>query len=197
MVPTRKFTAALLLGASFLITACSDLPTAPEPVVEEPSYGLLGDLLGALTGGGSNTQVSVLERDRPLAEDEVASRVIGYYGGTIHLPEAGLTVTFPWGALRSSTRITVTAPAGNLVGYHFEPHGLRFRRDVTVVQDLRGTEADLLGLGLGVSLNLQAAYFEGELKPEVTALESITLWLLRILGVFKIDHFSGYVIATM
>ena len=195
MVPTRKFTAALLVGASFLITACSESPTAPAPVVEEPSYGLLGDLLGTLSGGGSAEQVTVVKRDRPLSEDEVASKVIGYYGGTIHLPEAGLTVVFPWGALRSPTRITVTAPAGNLVGYHFEPHGLRFRRDVTVAQDLRGTEADLLGLGL--SLNLQAAYFEGELQPEVTALESIALWLLRILGIFKIDHFSGYVIATM
>jgi len=194
MVPTRKFTAALLVGASFLITACSESPTAPAPVVEEPSYGLLGDLLGALSGGGSGEQVTVVKRDRSLSE-EVVSKVIGYYGGTIHLPEAGLTVVFPWGALTSPTRITVTAPAGNLVGYHFEPHGLRFRRDVTVAQDLRGTEADLLGLGL--SLNLQAAYFEGELKSEVTALESIALWLLRILGIFKIDHFSGYVIATM
>jgi len=195
MVPTRKFTAALLVGASFLITACSESPTAPAPVVEEPSYGLLGNLLGSLTGRGSGEQVTVVKRDRPLSEDEVASKVIGYYGGTIHLPEAGLTVAFPWGAVRSPTRITVTAPAGNLVGYHFEPHGLRFRRDVTVVQDLRGTEADLLGLGL--SLNLTAAYFEGELQSEVTALESITLWLLRILGIFKIDHFSGYVIATI
>lgn len=197
MVHTRKFTFALVLGASFLITSCTESPMAPQVPAEEPSYGLLGGLLGRLTGGGGGDQVEVLERNRPLAEDEVVSRVIGYYGGTIHLPEAGLTVTFPWGAVRSRTRITVTAPAGNLVGYHFEPHGLRFRRDVTVVQDLRGTEADLLGLGLGVSLDLQAAYFQGELQPEVTALEKITLWLLSILGIFRIDHFSGYVIATL
>lgn len=198
MVSKRKFTTALLLGASFLITACTESPMAPAAPADDPSYGLLGDLLGGLTGGGgSGDQVEVLERNRPLDQDEVVSKVIGYYGGTIRLPEAGLTVTFPWGAVRSPTRITITAPAGNLVGYHFAPHGLRFSRDVTVVQDLRGTEADLLGLGLGVSLNLQAAYFEGELRPTVTPLESITLWLLRILGIFKIEHFSGYVIATM
>ena len=44
--------------------------------------------------------------------------------------------------------------------------------------------------------DLFGAYFQGPLEPEVTALETLPLWLLRSLGLFRIDHFSGYVIAT-
>ena len=190
----RSFAGALVLGVSLLVTGCTDLPTAPEPVADpaaESSYGLLGSdgLLSGLAGGGSGGEVTVLERRVPLERDEVVTRTIGRSGGVIRLPEAGLTVVFPWGALSSDTEITVTAPAGNLVGYHFAPHGIQFRRSVTVMQDL-----DLRRV---LSLDrLSAHYFEGELQPKVTSLERLTLWLLRTLGIFKIDHFSGYVIAT-
>ena len=191
----RSFAGALVLGVSLFITGCVDLPTAPEPVAEqtdETSYGLLGldGLLSGITGGGSGgAEVTVLERRVPLERAEVVTRTIGRRGGVIRLPEAGLTVIFPWGALSSNTEITVTAPQGNLVGYHFAPHGIQFRRPVTVMQDL-----DLRRV---LSLDLLSAhYFEGELQPKVTSLERITLWLLRTLGIFRIDHFSGYVIAT-
>lgn len=179
---------ALLFGASLFLTACSDLPTAPQSDAPDPSATLLGTWTGVLTGSGQS-EVTVLERNVPLAQDEVVSRVIGRLGGVIVLPRSGLTVVFPLGAVRTQTRITVTAPAGNLVGYHFAPHGLEFRQPVVVSQDILKTE----GLGL---LGLRAAYFEGELAPSVTALEILPLWLLRVLGIFTIDHFSGYVIAT-
>lgn len=177
----RPLMGAVALGTLLFFAGCTDSPTAPS---SEPSYGLLSGLLDV-----GDEQVTVLERSVPLAEDEVVTRTIGFLGGVIRLPEAGLTVAFPVGALREPTRITVTAPAGNLVGYHFEPHGLEFHRGVTVMQDL--SLADLLDLG-----DLSAAYFEGELEPTVTALETLPLWLLRSLGVFNIEHFSGYVIAT-
>lgn len=191
----RSLTGALVVGAFLLLAGCTDVPTAPSESFDEPSYGLLGDGLlgddGLLSGLDDlvGEDVTVLERSSPLASDEVVTRTIGYFGGTIRLPEAGLTVTVPFGALRARTTITVTAPAGDLIGYHFEPHGLEFRRPVTAAQDL-----DLAQL---VSLDrLTAVYFEGELEPTVTALEVLPLWLLRSLGVFQIDHFSGYVIAT-
>lgn len=185
----RSLTGALVVGAFLLLAGCTDVPTAPSEPFDEPSYGLLGD--GLLSGLDDlvGEDVTVLERSSPLASDEVVTRMIGYFGGTIRLPEAGLTVTVPFGALRARTEITVTAPAGDLVGYHFEPHGLEFRRPVTVSQDM--TLTDLLTVE-----ELTAVYFEGELEPTVTALEVLPLWLLRSLGVFQIDHFSGYVIAT-
>lgn len=184
----RSLTGALVVGAFLLIAGCTDVPTVPSDSFVEPSYGLLGDDLQD-DDGLVGEEVSVLERSSPLESDEVVAKTIGYFGGIIELPEAGLTVDIPLGALRGRTEITVTAPAGDLVGYHFEPHGLEFRLPVTVAQDM--TLTDLLDLE-----ELTAAYFQGELEPTVTALEVLPLWLVRSLGIFEIDHFSGYVIAT-
>lgn len=181
----RTLMGAVAVGTLLFVAGCTDAPTAPAGPSVEPSYGLLDSdplLLG-------DEQVTVLERSVTLAEDEVVTKTIGPPGGLIHLPEAGLTVWFPTDALSEPTEITVTAPAGDLVGYHFEPHGLEFVHDVTVAQDM--TVTDLTNAG-----DLSAVYFEGELEPTVTALETLPLWLLRSLGVFNIEHFSGYVIAT-
>jgi hypothetical protein len=188
MPRVRHFATALLVGASFFIAGCADSPTAPQLDDTQESYGLLSDL-GALLGRRGNSEATVLERRRPLAHDEVVTETIGRWGGVMRLPDAGLTVYFPYGAVRRNTSITITAPAGNLVGYHFEPHGLEFGRPVTLVQDLLSTE----GLGLR---GMSAVYFDGELEPQVSVLERLPLLVLRILGIFSIEHFSGYVIAT-
>jgi len=188
MARRRSFFAALLLGATFLVSGCTDQPTTPQTAVADPSYHLLNDLTKQLLPSPER-EATVLERSVPLERDEVVSQVVGRWGGIIRLPRAGLTVTVPWGALDGPTRITVTAPAGDLVGYHFEPHGLEFNRPITAVQDLLKTE----GIGL---TGMSAAYFEGDLEPTVTTLESLPLWLTRILGIFRVEHFSGYVIAV-
>lgn len=187
----RSLMGALAVGVLVLVAGCVDAPTVPYEDLTDPEYGLLGsdgdltsDLLD-LTG----REVTVLERARPLLRSESATQTIGRRGGVIRLPESGLTVFVPWEAVRESTEITVTAPAGNLVGYHFEPHGLEFRHPVTLVQDM--TLASLFD-----GKTLLGAYFQGPLEPTVTALETLPLYLLRSLGVFRIDHFSGYVIAT-
>ena len=185
----RFFAGSFLLGMSLFVAGCTDAPTAPTAPVEDPSFGLLGSEALLANPSLVGSSVTVLERAVPLAQDEVVTRTIGRYGGIIRLPEAGLTVIVPRYAVGTATEITVTAPAGNLVGYHFEPHGLEFRRPVTIVQDM--SLANVLD-----PAGLNAVYFQGELEPEVTALESLTLWLLRSLGIFRIEHFSGYVIAT-
>lgn len=198
MARMRTFLTTLFLGASLAIVGCADSPTAPQAdgpdptyEVQDPSHGLLGDLVDILDPNDDQDQreVTVLERRVPLDRDEVVSQWVGRWGGVIRLPRAGLTVVVPWGALDEWTRITVTAPAGDLVGYHFEPHGLEFDRPITVTQDLLSTESLL-------NLDLSAVYFEGDLEPSVTALETLPLWLLRALGVFRVEHFSGYVIAV-
>lgn len=187
MIASRFRAATLVLGLG-LLGACADSagPAAPHL---EPNAGLLGGTLGLL-----NPSVEVLHRSAPLGEDEVASAVIGPGGGALRLEEAGLTVRFPEGALTSPTLITVTAPAGDLVGYHFAPHGLDFRHDVVLSQNLTKTEAGLLGELVG----LRAAYFGGDLEPVVDALELLEVDLLGLEGLirFEIEHFSGYVIAT-
>jgi hypothetical protein len=188
----RRAFGVIALGFAVLASGCSDASSPTEPQVVEPSEGLLDGVFSLLRG----QEVQVLHRTTPLARDEVVSQVIGPWGGTIRLPQAGLTVRFPAYAVRTPTRITVTAPAGDLVGYHFAPHGLRFRRDVKVVQNLWKTDAGLLERLLGTRLS--AAYFDGELEPTVNALEILPLRLLDGLGLgtFSVEHFSGYVIAT-
>ncbi len=188
----RRALASVVFGFAFLVSGCSDASNPTGPQAPEPAGNLLGGALSLL----GHHEVEVLHRTHPLAHDEVATEVVGPRGGVIRLPEAGLTVRFPAYAVPVPTRITVVAPAGDLVGYEFGPHGLRFRRDVTVVQDLSKTDAGLLARIVGS--NLTAAYFDGDLKPTVNALELLPLRLLEGLGVgvFRVAHFSGYVIAT-
>jgi hypothetical protein len=54
------------------------------------------------------------------------------------------------------TRIEVRAAAGDLVGYHFSPHGLQFRLPVTLTQDLEKTDVTRSLLD-----KLVGAYFDG------------------------------------
>ena len=189
MRPLRSGPTILAVTAALALAGCVDSTplTAPEEIHPAGSkIEGLGTGLGALP---------VLKRSEALDEELVASRVIGRWGGVVKLGDAGLWLVVPPRALRRSTRITVTAPAGELVGYHFEPHGLRFRRPVFVVQDLGKTAA---GNQAASRDDLVGAYFSGDLRPAIRPLE-----VFRRDGgngggafVFLIRHFSGYVIAT-
>jgi hypothetical protein len=185
------FASALMLVGSLAAGACSDSPTRPiaAPFAHDSGSGSDGD--GYY--GGDET-VNVLRRTTPLATDEVVTRVVGRAGGTIVLPRAGLTLEIPADALRKNTAITVTAPAGDLVGYHFAPHGLQFRKPVIATQQLDDSQMKLLT----ESRYPAAAYFEGRLERRVEAKELIYLnvWGPLNVACFDIDHFSGYVIAT-
>lgn len=170
-----------------LATACSDVPTEPLAGEREATASLLPARADA-------ESVQVLERTVPLANDETVTRTIGPLGGVITLPAAGLVMVVPPGALSGPTAITVTAPAGEFVGYHFSPHGLTFRVPVRLVQDLLDTTASQTPGP--PAIELVAAYFQGSLAPTVEALELLPLDILGRLGVFTIAHFSGYVIGT-
>jgi hypothetical protein len=185
----RALRLGLILGLVAL-GACSEAPTAPQDSV--PSASLLG--LPLLSGGGS-VEAQVVRRTTPLATDEVVTKVIGYAGGTIYLPKAGLTVTVPYGAVLSNTTFTVKAPAGSLVGYEFEPHGTVFRKRLKASQRLAGTE---IGLLQGILNPPFAAYYEGSLLPLLNVNEILGLNISGLFGVatFEIPHFSGYIIAT-
>jgi hypothetical protein len=67
---------------------------------------------------------------------------------------------------------------------------MRFRLPLVLTQDLTKTNSrGLLGPLVG-------AYFQGELRPVVTALELLQLKVLNLVAVLTVTHFSGYVIAT-
>jgi hypothetical protein len=189
MLRTQHFR-AFVLGAFVFLAGCSDLPTAPELDPVTPQSGLLGDLVGVAletVDGVVETVVGVLSpvltRTEPLSRDEVVSEYIGPWGGTIRLPRAGLTVTVPRGALNGTTRITVRAPAGDLLGYEFAPHGLQFERPVVLTQEVSRRSA---------SGGLEVVYFDGTLQPTVQVLEVLPVVRVGDVAVFRIEHFSGY-----
>jgi hypothetical protein len=173
------------LIAALVVMGCSDatVPEASPP--EATSRGLLSGLL----------QVDVLQRLRPLSRDYTASATIGSAGGTIRIPEAGFTIRFPAGAVSAPVTVRATALGGSNVAYRFEPHGLVFRAEPVITQDLSLTEvvqrllllreleggyyADDAALGNGTALI-------SETRPATTS-------LLTMKMSFTIGHFSGYV----
>jgi hypothetical protein len=81
---------------------------------------------------------------RPLRSDAVSCRVIDPSRAretTIALEAAGLRVSFPFNSVATPTRVCLTAHAGDLLTYTFEPHGLQFNAPIVVQQELRGTTA--------------------------------------------------------
>jgi hypothetical protein len=184
---------------------------AAAPTMKAPA-GQSGNLLGGLTGlvgGVVNTVTSilpvdellpVLHRRQSLRQDVTWSFVAGPDGATSHNSATGLTIVIPRGALTTTQTITVRAPAGSLIQYEFGPHGLQFAKPVELRQDL--TLADLTVL-LGLDKISGAYYGQGSLQYDpstnlahVDELEPTTVNLLTLSTSVKIQHFSGYILAT-
>ena len=193
--------ASLLLGA-LIVSSCSDAgmssPTAPVDAVydEGPGSGL------ETNTASKNLELKALwwkdRYDRSIS----VSKVIDPGGGTISIPETGLTVSFPKGAVKTALRITITADK-DYVAYKFDPAGTQFLKDVTVTQALDNTEV----FGEPLRSQLYAAYIADDglkLSGNVPVLEiepSTTLFsalnpLLPQAQVWLIRHFSRYMLAS-
>lgn len=184
---------ALVAAVATVSGACADL-SAPLEAVAAPEVRVGGPFLSL---SSTEHTVRVLERDVPLAEDVVVSRVVGPGGGVISIPEAGLRLTIPGKALQSPTRISVRAHAGSMVAYSFEPHGTRFDRVVTADQSVAGTQAEGTEVrvsGRGYFSDPDAVNWDGghaavtelSLVQETDAGEGVQFYL---------NHFSGYLVA--
>jgi hypothetical protein len=191
MKPTHRRLAALAFGALALVSCGTDQPTAvsrPAPSVSgAPSASLLGTLTSLLTVDG-------LQRTTPLAAPITVSQAIGVEGGTLTIPQAGVTVVVPRGALAQTTTITMTARAGSLVAYDFAPHGITFAKPLVFSQQLKGTNASLLSAPF-----LQLGYYsDPSLLTKVGGLVSEllggTLNTLTWTFTAPIPHFSGYIV---
>lgn len=190
---------SLLLGLTLAASACSETPESPR--LTAPAGTRPRQLLELTT---TLSVVGVLTRSIPLANDISVTVPIGKEGGTIQIPEAGITVTFPQNALRPPARqnavdVTVTAIKGDQVAYTFEPHGITFRSPVTVRQNLKGTNAyKLVSL-----LTMEGAYFPSladlSISTSTATVSEFQPTLVDITNsklTFTIDHFSGYLVAT-
>jgi hypothetical protein len=197
---------AVVLGA-FVIASCSEAgisgPTAPSETIAAPpsSQFVAQHVLGAGTEAGKLELKAVWWKKQHKDVIRV-SKTIDQSGGTISIPETGLTVSFPAGAVIGPIRITITSD-DKYVAYKMEPTGTRFLKDVTATQLLNTTSI----FGEPLRSQLYAAYIADDnikLSGKVPALEiepSTTIFsvlspLLPQAHVWTIRHFSRYMLAS-
>jgi hypothetical protein len=114
------------------------------------------------------------------------------------IPEAGLTVTIPRGAVGDSTAtFTVTALPGSQVAYEFGPHGARFATQLRIKQALANTSwAGNTGM-----TRVSAGYFADAAQlSQSTGTAAVSEEIAGTVtgGAFHFDvrHFSGYIMTT-
>jgi hypothetical protein len=195
----------LLLVAS-LIASCSGsvLPTSPlDPSASSTASGSdgPGGVAGALPDAGIELKALWWNRDWKPQEVVTVKQTINPSGGVISVPQTGLTISFPAGAVTAPLEITVTSD-DKYVAYKMEPSGTQFLKDVTVTQLLSFTEAS----GRPLRNPLLAAYIADDglsLAGKVPVLEiepSQTILSVRTglpeAQVWLIKHFSRYMLAS-
>ena len=186
--------AGLVIAAALALAGCSD--RAPVAPVAPPPSQLLG--LPLLS---SSQQVSVVTRAVPLANDISTDAWIGPLGGSLRIPEAGLTVTVPPGAVLSRTYFSATALKGNLVAYEFGPHGKTFLVPLIMNQSTKGL--NVTNSLTNALFPIQAGYFPSRDGLDLAAGTALVTELLPVkldLGLgsatFTVGHFSGYLLAS-
>ena len=193
--PIRRFGAIAL---ALTLAGCStDQVSAPPRMNAAPvdaQSSLLGGVLGTVTGVLNLTTTDAVQRTTPLAAPITVTKQIGYDGGTLGIPEAGVTVTVPRGALLRTTTITMTARAGSLLAYDFSPTGTTFYKPLVFSQSLKGTNVTLLQVPL-----LRLGYYSdpgllGEVTATVSELLGGVTDLLGWTFTAPIKHFSGYLV---
>ena len=200
-LPLRTF-APVFAGALLIVAGCRDsvapAPLAPSRAAQpEALLGINIPIIDNLLGTGDT--VVVLQRIVPLSSNITATKIIGSGGGTLSLPEAGLTVDVPAGAVAFPTVFSVTALAGRPVAYEFGPHGTKFAKPLTMSQDLH---VSFVNQQIVSYMHFHAGYFSsqtnlinnllravvGELLPATTDADNMVVR-------FNVSHFSGYLVA--
>ncbi len=167
---------ARVVSTLLVVSACADSPTVPYAEPEPtgmPSFSVFDD------------GIPILARNAPGAAS-TASAVIGKAGGEIST--GGVTLVVPRNALRAPVQITVSVPAGVAVTAQFEPHGLKFRRAVTISYSLAGTPAvdALAGEVFGLY------HVDDASDGRVFALEEFKAEVANQTASISTTHFSSY-----
>ena len=192
----RLLLAVSLVLGGLIITSCSESglpgPTSPTQAVSDHGSD----------GGSSSLQLKALWWKDTYDRQISVSKTIDASGGTISIPQTGLTVSFPRGALQSALKITITADK-DYVAYKFDPAGTQFLKDVTVTQLLDNTTV----FGEPLRNLLYAAYIADdnlklsgtlpvlEIEPSTTIFSAVNP-LLPQAQVWVIRHFSRYMLAS-
>jgi ZU5 domain len=197
---------AVILGA-FVIASCSEAgisaPSAPATTIAPPasSQSAAQRLPGAVSDV-AKLDLKAIWWKKQHKDVVRVSRTIDQSGGTISIPETGLTVSFPAGAVTSPITITITSDE-KYVAYKMEPTGTKFLKDVTATQLLNTTSI----FGAPLRSQLYAAYIADdniklsgkvpvlEIEPSTTIFSVISP-LLPQAHVWTIRHFSRYMLAS-
>jgi len=165
----------IAIGALVLVS-CSEggisAPTAPSAVASKASpanpqldkHGLTGSVTDA-----SQLDLKAVWWKKRYKNVISVSKTIDQAGGTISIPETGLTVSFPAGAVTGPINITISSDQ-KYVAYKMEPTGTKFLKDVTVTQLLNTTSI----FGVPLRSQLYAVYIADDnvkLNGKVPALE--------------------------
>lgn len=204
-VTIRRWSTLVAVALATTIGGCSAERTvapdtvAPSSVADAPRAGLLSGTTSLVTSTVSGLVEKVaLSWSRPLSSPVSTTFVVSNAGGTFELPETGLRLTVPSGALgRPTMSITVTALAGRGVAYSFEPHGVQFHKPLLFSQSLAPTTWSRSPL----AMLLGGGYFKDDSQVDARSGKVLLDELLRATVrqnrvEFEIEHFSGYMVST-
>lgn len=225
MIRSRFVRSFVLVLTTFVALSCANYsPIEPIAAPTKAQDGLIGDLLGLVTGLlGSIIKVIEFRSDPngiPVSairwasthdnETRSVSGSIGYNGGTLSIPGSDFTISFPKGALSRSTWITITSDESGYVSYDMQPHGLKFDQPVIVTQSLKNTAV----YKTPVALNAACAYFSKDLLDlsgvlKALEIETTTIYsaptndqqngqhqLVPEVETWQLNHFSRYMLAS-
>ena len=183
-----RMKAVLAASLMVVLAACQfdRSPTSParESATAVAPAEVQSSLIGTLTGTTSNLLGSLTLVSCKTPSYGTVSKSIGFAGGTIAIGPHSLVI--PPGALSKTTTITATAPAGNRVFVDFQPHGLRFATPTALTLSYKHC--------LLPPLAPRIVYVDD--RWNILEVLSPSLSLLKGSVTGKLDHFSGYAIAT-
>ena len=203
----RLLFTVLAIAGGALASGCGDsLTNASEPV-DGPQ-----PQLGAFFSTAPAPGMTVMRRTEKLEKDETVTGQFTYYEtGWLSLPEAGIHIYIPEGAVMSKERvaITLTALAGDAVAFEFSPHGITFAKPLQIRVDVDDTEAEYLEYKdppNGKLSDMIGVYYEWNDAGQAVPVEKFPVYWNDMGhdngpgdedGVieFFTNHFSGYAIA--
>jgi hypothetical protein len=184
------------LALAFVLVAglsCTSDTTAPmEPSLEQqqssPSFGLIGDLTGAVTdltgtvvGTLGNVTDLLLCSPQPYA---VTTQSIGPNGGMLRVGSHVLQI--PGNAIQGTVEITAEQVPGKTNSIRFSPEGLQFEKPATLTMSY-----DNCAL---VLLQKKIVYTDEKLNILEVLRATVDLFRKQTVTA-PIDHFSRYAIA--
>jgi hypothetical protein len=197
VITPKLYRHAAVSAALLLATSCSDgaPPTGPSAPVSLAAAA-------ASARGHHRAHGDVIKREGRLRDDVSRRATIGPEGGVLVIPEAGLVLVVPAGALFEATTITATALKGKRVVYDFQPHGLQFAAPVMVGQTLGNTELNRRGQR---PIDVWGAYLANGAADVFADGSADFAEIFKAiysgdeddaLLVFSTTHFSGYAMAS-